>query len=245
LRRAIRDGDRPERISATKPDRRLSSWRRNLATQLARSQNTMSLVFHYAPMSSAVTTHWVLEELGVPYDKVKLDLAAGDARKPAHTALNPNGKVPVIVHDGTPIFESAAISIYLGETFGAGRGLFPAPGPRRGQAMQWIVWANVSLGEALSRVEHNSSPQIAAERHNAKALEVARKDLGELLRVLDGALAPGPYLLGAAFSLADAHVASWAGYLAMRGVALEPYPNLAAWTARCAARPAFKVAMTP
>jgi len=52
----------------------------------------MTLVFHHAPMSSAVTTHWVLQELGVPYDKVKLDLAAGDTRKPAHLALNPNGK---------------------------------------------------------------------------------------------------------------------------------------------------------
>lgn len=205
----------------------------------------MSLVFHYAPMSSAVTTHWVLEELGVPYDKVKLDLAAGDTRKPAHLAINPNGKVPVIVHDGTPVFESAAISIYLGETFGVARGLFPEPGPRRGPALGWIVWANVSLGEAMSRVMHNSSPQIPAERHNAKALEVAREDLGKLLRVLDGALAGKPYLLGAEFSLADAHVASWTAFLTMRGIVLEPYPQVAAWTARCTARPAFKASMTP
>jgi hypothetical protein len=81
----------------------------------------MTLVFHHAPMSSAVTTHWVLEELGVPYDKVKLDLAAGDTRKPAHLAINPNGKVPVIVHDDVPIFESAAISIDLGGTFGVAK----------------------------------------------------------------------------------------------------------------------------
>lgn len=205
----------------------------------------MSLVFHYSPMSSAVTTHWVLEELGVPYDKVKLDLAAGDSRKPAHLALNPNGKVPVIVHDGTAIFESAAISIYLGETFGASRGLFPEAGPRRGQAMQWIVWANVSLGEAFSRVQHNSSPQIPAERHNAKALEAAREDVAKLLKVLDGALAGKPYLLGDAFSIPDAHVASWTGFLSMRGVDLSPYPNVAAWTARCTERPAFKTSMMP
>jgi glutathione S-transferase len=205
----------------------------------------MSLVFHYAPMSSAVTTHWVLEELGVPYDRVKVELAAGDTRKPAHLALNPNGKVPVIVHDGVPIFESAAISIYLGETFGVARGLFPEPGPRRGQAMQWIVWANVSLGEAFSRVEHNSSPQIPAERHNAKALEVAREDTGRLLRVLDEALAGKAYLLGDTFSISDAHVASWTGFLSMRGIALKLYPNIEAWTARCAARPGFKVSMTP
>ena len=203
----------------------------------------MSLVFHYAPMSSAVTSHWVLEELGVPYEKVKLDLAAGDARKPAHLALNPNGKVPVIVHDGTPIFESAAITIYLGEMFGTAKGLFPEPGPRRGQAIQWIVWANVTLGEAFARVLNHSAPQIPDERKNAKALEVAREDVAKLLGVLDGVLAGKPYLLGAEISLADIHVASWTAFLTMRNVDLKPYANVDAWTARCTARPAFRAAM--
>lgn len=59
--------------------------------------------------------------------------------------------VPVLVHDGTVIFESAAIQIYLGETFGADKGLYPNPGPRRGEALKWLVWTNVSLGEAMSR----------------------------------------------------------------------------------------------
>ena len=70
----------------------------------------MTLVLHCAPMSSSMTTHWVLEELGVPYDKVKLDLAAGDTRKPAHLAINPNGKVPVIVHDDVPIVDAHVAS---------------------------------------------------------------------------------------------------------------------------------------
>jgi glutathione S-transferase len=205
----------------------------------------MTLVFHYAPMSSAVTTHWVLEELGVPYDKVKLDLATGDTRKPAHLAINPNGKVPVIVHDGVPIFESAAISIYLGEAFGAVRKLFPDGGPRRGPAMSWIVWANVSLGEAWSRVQHNSSPRIPAERHNAKAHEAAREDTDKLLAVLDAALAKSSYLLGNEFSIVDAHVASWTAFIAMMGHDLKQHPRVDAWNARCTSRPAFKTAMLP
>src|SRR5262245_46499620 len=106
----------------------------------------MSLVFYYSPMSSASTTHWVLEELGVPYEKVKIDLQAGAQKAPDFLKLNPNGKVPVVVHDGVAIFESAALTIYLGEAFGVDKGLFPAPGPERGAAMKWIVWCNVSLG---------------------------------------------------------------------------------------------------
>ena len=78
------------------------------------------------------------------------DFKAGDTKKPEFLKLNPNGKVPVIVHDGTSIWESAAITMYLGEVFGVDAKLYPAPGPKRGAAMKWIVWGNVSLGEAMS-----------------------------------------------------------------------------------------------
>ena len=95
----------------------------------------MSLVVHYAPMTSATRVLWALEELGVPYEKVRLDLAAGDQRKPEYLALNPNGKVPLLVHDGEPIFESLAILLHLGETFGVVRGLDPPPGAARARAL--------------------------------------------------------------------------------------------------------------
>jgi len=100
----------------------------------------MSLTFYYSPQSSATPVHWTLEELGIPYEKVPIDLKTEQNKQPAFLKLNPNGKVPLIVHDGVPIFESAAIQIYLGETFGVDKGLFPAAGPRRGEAMKWIVW---------------------------------------------------------------------------------------------------------
>src|SRR5262249_38456883 len=98
-------------------------------------------------------------------------------------------------------------------------------------------------GEAWSRVQHNSSPRIAAERHNAKALEAARADTDQLLTILDGALVRSSYLLGTDFSIVDAHVASWTAYLVMMGHDLAKHPAVAAWNARCTARPAFKTAM--
>src|SRR3954471_12643745 len=78
----------------------------------------MSLVFYYAPWSTATTCHWALEELGVPHEKVKLDLSKKETQTPEFLALNPNGKVPLLVHDGVPIYESIAILAHLGETFG-------------------------------------------------------------------------------------------------------------------------------
>lgn len=107
-------------------------------------------------MSSASAVYWALEELGVPYEKVLIDLKAGDSRKPEFLTINPNGKVPAIVHDGTTVFESGAIQIYLGETFGVERGLFPEAGPKRGAATSWIVWCSVTLVDALARFGRNN-----------------------------------------------------------------------------------------
>jgi len=198
----------------------------------------MSLVFYYAPFSSATTTHWCLEELGIPYEKVKLDLQKGDTKKPEFLALNPNGKVPTIVHDGTPIFESVAIIAYLGETFGVEKNLYPAPGPRRGEALKWLVWFNVSLGEALSRFQHNASERIPEERRNAKAAEVATADVEKHLTILDGALKGKKFLLGEAFTLVDAHAAGFVAYLGMSGFDTKKWPAIDPWAQTCAARPA-------
>ncbi len=198
----------------------------------------MSLIFYYAPMSSASPVHWTLEELGVPYEKVLVDLKAGDAKKPEFLKINPNGKVPVLVHDGTVIFESAAIQIYLGETFGVEKGLFPAPGPKRGEAMKWIVWCNVTAGEAVGRYFKNASDYVPAERRDAKAAAEAMVDIEASLRVLDDALAGKSFLLGDAFSIADAHLVSWMDYLAFAKVDFAPYKALAAWRTRCQERPA-------
>ena len=111
----------------------------------------MSLTFYFAPMSTASTVHWSLDELGIPYEPVLVDLTSDTDKKAKLGPVNPNLRVPVLVHDGVPIFESAAIQMHLGECFGVERGLYPEPGPERGRAAKWLVWANVTLGEAVTR----------------------------------------------------------------------------------------------
>src|SRR5262245_56724218 len=163
----------------------------------------MGIVFYYTPMSSATRVHWALEELGVPYDKVKLDLSKGEQRQPEFLRLNPNGKVPTMVIDGQPVFESLAMLLYLGETFGVDKGLFPPPGPKRLEAFKWMAWGSVSLIEAGMRFLRNTSDRWPAEQRSLGAAEAARKELHDLLHVLDDALAGRQYLLGDSFSLAD------------------------------------------
>lgn len=198
----------------------------------------MSLTFYFAPQSSASPVHWTLEELGIPYEKVPVDIRAGETKKPEFLKINPNGKVPVIVHNGVAICESAAIQIYLGETFGVEKGLFPAPGPKRGEAMMWLVWTNVTLGDAVGRVGRNLGQWAPEDHRNAKAGESAKQEALQLLTLVDNALAGRDYLLGDQFSIADLHLASWLEYVGMMGIDYSKLTRLTAWAKRCTSRPA-------
>jgi glutathione S-transferase len=200
----------------------------------------MSLTFYFAPQSTATITELVIEELGVAAERVQLSIQNKDTHKPDYLLLNPNGKVPCLVHDGTPIWESAAITIYLGEMFGTDKKLWPAAGPKRGEAMKWVVWTNVTLGDAVYRVGRNTGNWVPADQQNAKAAEVAGKEIQELLGHLDHALDGKQFLLGHDYSLADAHVNSFLDWLRYQKMDMSKHKHLTAWGERCAARPAYK-----
>jgi glutathione S-transferase len=198
----------------------------------------MSLTFYYAPMSTASITELVLEELGTPCEKVKLDIQKGETKKPEFLKLNPNGKVPTLVHDGTAVWESAAITMYLGETFGVEKKLYPAPGLKRAEAMKWIVWTNVTLGDAVGRFTRNTMDWIPADQRNAKAGEVAQKDVADCLRVLDDSLRDKQFLVGE-YTLADTHLHSIVDWIRSMKIDFAPFQQIDAWSKRCAARPAY------
>ena len=201
----------------------------------------MSITFYFSPMSTATLTSIVIEELGIPCERKQLDLKAGDTKAPAFLAVNPNAKVPTIVHDGVAIWESAAITMYLGEQFGVERGLYPAAGPRRGEAIKWIVWTNVTLGEAVYRRGYNGEWAAPGEG-NPKAVARADADLAQLLGILDAALAERPFLVGD-YTLADAHLNAFCDWLRHSKIDFSAVANVNAWSARCAARPAYQRVM--
>ncbi len=209
---------------------------------------TMSLIFYFAPMSTASLTEAVLAELGTPCERVKLDITAGDTRKPDFLKVNPNGRVPVIVHEGTAIWESAAITMYLGEMFGVDAKLYPVPGPKRGEAMKWIVWSNVNLAEAGGRlsaalpteidgaVQPNSLDWVPLEQRSAITLEKATADLASYLNILNDGLANQSFLLGD-YSLVDTHLQGIVGWISSMAIDLTPFPNVTGWLQSCNDRP--------
>ena len=202
----------------------------------------MSIVFYYSPMSNATRIHASLEELGVPYEKVKIDLRAGDQKKPAFLALNPNGKVPTIVIDGTPMFESLAIQIALGERYGVEKGLWPALGsPEHLKALTWIVWGQVTLGAAVMRYMANTADYVPTELHHAGQAEVALKDIHAQLGILDAQLGAHGHLAGDRFTLADLDVASVLGWAVhMAKLESAAYPKVGAWLGTVNQRPVMR-----
>ena len=213
-------------------------------------KQSMSLTFYFAPMSTASITEAVLAELAIPFDLVKLNISVGDTRKPEFLKVNPNEKVPAIVHEGTAIWESSAITMYLGEVFGVDANLYPAPGPKRGEAMKWIAWSNVTLAEPASRlfaslppekqgdVETNSQEKVAPEMKSMIAMEKAKADLADCLRILNGGLEGRSFLIGD-YSLADTHLHGIVGWIGSMEVDLTPFPNVTGWLKRCYERPAL------
>jgi len=201
----------------------------------------MTITLYAAPMSSATPVLTALTELEVPHEMVPMDLSAGDQRKPDFLALNPNGKVPTLVVDGTPMFEALAIMQWLGDRFGVERGLWPASdAPERLVALSWSTWAYVTFGSALTRFIYAESDRIPAELHHPPQAEHMSKELQQLLGLLDARLASCPFLLGDDFSLADLIVGCCVTYGTFCGVSIQTHAHVQAWLARFQARPAYQ-----
>lgn len=210
----------------------------------------MNLTFYYVPMSTSSITEAVLAELGILCDRVQLSIADGDTRKSDFLKINPNGRVPAIVHDGTAIWESASITMYLGEVFGVDANLYPALGTQRGEAMKWIVWGNVALAEAGGRlsallpsdsdggVVPNSQDWIPTDQRSAIALEKAKADLIGYLEILDSGLTGKSFLLRD-YSLVDTHLQGIVGWVGSMEIDLNQFSNITGWMGRCYERPAL------
>jgi glutathione S-transferase len=200
----------------------------------------MSLVLYYAPQTRAINVLWALEELGLPYEKVKLDFSKGEQKAAEYKKINPNGKVPALVVDGTPMWETLAILLYLGDRFGVDKKLWPAAtDPARVEAMTWSTWAPVTLAADLMRIALSSSDLVPKERHNAAQADAAREDVATHLGILEERLATRSHILGDEFSLADLAVSGAVAFATRLGLDLARWPKVQAWVAKVRGRPAL------
>jgi glutathione S-transferase len=187
------------------------------------------------PFSRAHRVLWMLKELQVEFRHVPTGFQDGGCKTPEYLAINPNGRVPAIVDDGQPLFESLAINLYLVNKFGGP--LAPVDAREAGLATQWSFWVVTEIEKPLLFAAANLSLFAPAERH-ADELELACKRLDRPFRVLDAELARRPFLLGERFTVADLNVASVMTLVAIARLPIDRYPAMNVWFRALMERPA-------
>ncbi len=163
---------------------------------------------HFYPSTAAMVPHIVLEELGVPYERVLVDPAAGAHKAPAYLRLNPNGLIPVLVDGDLVLYETAAVTLHLCDTHPQA-GLAPALGtPARGHFYKWLVWMTNTLQASL--IVYFYPERWVDDGNAAGAAQVkrhAQRRIAGLLAQLDAEVARngGPWFQGAEHSALDAY----------------------------------------
>ncbi len=178
-----------------------------------------------------------LEELGIDYEVVRVDLGAGAQHDASFRKLNPNGKIPVLEDGGQVVWESGAILLYLGETHDPEHRLLPRLVDRRWQAIQYTFFQTGGLGPALGRL--STQLQRPASDRNAEMTEVFATEVDRLIGVLDRILADGRNYLAYDYSIGDVMHYPWLQpVLALGTPQLTSRPRVVEWLERVARRPA-------
>lgn len=188
-----------------------------------------SITFYTNPQSRGRIVHWMLEELGVPYETKVLDFNKREHKTPEYLAINPMGKVPAIVHRGVVVTESAAICLYLADAFPQA-GLAPAlDDPQRGTYVRWFFFGAGCFEPAVIDKMFARPP---VERTGALGYGTYE----DTLATLETALLPGPFILKERFTAVDVYVGSQIHW-ALMTKAIESRPVLQQYADRLAARP--------
>ncbi len=204
---------------------------------------------HYWPTPNGWKVTIMLEECGLEYRVLPVDIGFGDQFKPEFLRISPNNRMPAIVDHapaggGAPlaIFESGAILEYLADK--TGRFLPSAPAGRF-RVLQWVYWQMANLGPMMGNANHFKNYAKSLVDDVAQLEYGTKRFVGEVDRlcgVMDAQLSVQPYLAGADYSIADIITWPWA-MLLERLIDAEvwtKFPHLKRWVDEVGARPAVQ-----
>jgi glutathione S-transferase len=199
---------------------------------------------HYYPSTAAMIPHIVLEELGVPYERVLVDRTRNEHKEPAYLKLNPNGLIPVLTDGDLVLYETAAIVLHLCDTHPQAKLAPPLGTPERAHFYKWLVWCTNTLQATLITYFY---PERWVKEGNAEgaaeAKAVAQQKVLGLVGQLDAQLAQsgGPWMLGREFSALDAYVFTLCRWTRnFDGRKARDLPQLGPYLQRVAQRPAVQ-----
>jgi len=224
------------RKSATKRSR---ARRTATRTRPGRVVPAKPIDLYYWPTPNGYKVSIMLEECGLPYRVVPLNIARGDQFKPEFLAISPNNRMPAIVDPAGPggrpisLFESGAILQYLGRKTGR---FYPATERARVEVDQWLFWQMANLGPKAGECHHFRlyAPERAMLQY---AVDRFTNECNRLYGVMNRRLADRDFLAGS-YSIADMACIGWASRWQRQGQDINEFPHLKRWLDRVLARPA-------
>ncbi|HZK90594.1 MAG TPA: glutathione S-transferase N-terminal domain-containing protein [Stellaceae bacterium] len=193
------------------------------------------------PTPNGHKVHIALEELGLEYKVIPVNIGAGDQFKPEFLAITPNHRIPAIVdHDGPggkkfTLFESAAIMLYLSEKTGGK--LIPKDPVGRYKCLEWMMFQMGGVGPMFGQWNHFAA---YAPEKIPYAIERYTNEVARLHRVLNRRLEEAEWLAGSEYSMADIITFPWIRGAERRNIDLNDYPGVKRWHDSMASRPAVQ-----
>jgi glutathione S-transferase len=201
----------------------------------------MSIKLYFAPGACSLASHIALEESGLPYETQKLDLAAGDQRKPEYLALNPRGRVPTLVVDGHVITENVGILTYIAGGYPKAK-LWPKDTWHQAMAVSTMAWLSNTVHPAFGHIfrpQRYADGEAAQEAVKAKA----RATYAEHLKEIDALLNGRKWAIGDHFTVVDGYLLVFYRWGNRNQMPVHDLKNYSALVDRVLARPAVKTVM--
>jgi GSH-dependent disulfide-bond oxidoreductase len=192
------------------------------------------------PTPNGHKVHIMLEECGLPYRALPINIGAGDQFKPDFLKISPNNKIPAITDpqgpDGKPIslFESGAILVYLAAKTGK---FMPQSDRAKYEVLEWLMFQMGSVGPMLGQAHHF---RMYAPEKIPYAIDRYSNEAKRIYGVIDRRLAESAWLAGAQYTIADIATFPWLRSWQNQGIVLSEYPHLEAWFNKIAERPAVQ-----
>ncbi len=193
----------------------------------------MMKLYGFAPTRS-IRAVWALQELGVDFELITVNLKVGENRRPEFLKINPAGKVPVLVDGDLVLTESVAIVLYLAEKY-AEKGLLPSDVKARAEVNRWLLFAATELEQPLWRIAHHTALLPRDKRLPADVV-LAREDFLAMAAVLEAHMKGRQFVVGDTVSVVDlvmGYTLDWANEVHL----LDTLPLLRAYMERMYARP--------
>ncbi len=190
------------------------------------------IVLYHSRYSRSFTAYWLLEELGRPFRVVDTDIRSGRQKSAEFLAINPAGKVPAVVVDGSVITERPAICLYLADRFAMGKLAPNIDDVRRAAYLKWMVWST-SVMEPVAILRQRNADQPA---HH-----VGWGDFETMESVLADQLKDRVWLLGDEFTAADVMVGGNVCWMSFNGL-LTKRDEFVTYADRLKARPGYRMA---